>query len=535
MRVTRDIIRLNSEKNKVTKAAGIVGSATLLSRIFGFVRDIVFAAFFGAGFHSDAFIAAFRIPNLLRRLFAEGTLIIAFIPVFTEYLKKGGKEEAFVLARSAFLMLLIILSSVIILGVVLSPAIIKGIAYGFTDSPEKFEITVLLTRIVLPYALFISFVALCMGILNALDHFAAPALAPVLLNLAMIASIFIGSLLSSDPTIHVIGLAVGVLVGGVLQLFLQVPFLIRKGFSFFKRTVFIHPGLKKIGNLMLPAIVGAGVYQINILIGTFLGSLLPEGSISYLYYADRLVQFPLGIFALSIATAVLPSLSRQASAKDFAGLKNTFSYALKLILYVMLPSMAGLIVLREPIVSLLFQRGAFDHEAVRMTSDALLYYGVGIWATASVSVVVRVFYSLHDSKIPVTIAVVSIVSNIILSIILMRPMAHSGLALATSLASILNLALLVLMLRIKLGALGWRNIIFSAGKSALAALVMGIAVWYASGYMVPIEHKNQTVLAFGLVGSVFIGLVTYIVLSIIVKSSEFRYVLAMMRKGGLKA
>ncbi len=524
-----------SEKDKVTKAAGIVGSATLLSRIFGFVRDIVFAAFFGAGFHSDAFIAAFRIPNLLRRLFAEGTLIIAFIPVFTDYLKKGGKEEAFNLARSALLALLIILSAVTVLGVILSPVIVKGIAYGFTDSPEKFELTVLLTRIVFPYALFISFVALCMGILNALEHFAAPALAPVLLNLAMIASVFIGSFLSSDPTFHVIGLAVGVLAGGILQLSLQVPFLIQKGFSFFKSTVLIHPGLKKIGKLMLPAILGAGVYQINILIGTFLGSLLPEGSISYLYYADRLVQFPLGIFALSIATAVLPSLSRQAADEDINGLKSTFSYALKLIFYIMLPSMAGLIVLREPIVSVLFQRGAFGHEAARMTSDALLYYCVGIWATASVSVVVRVFYALHDSKTPVYIAIISIVSNIILSVILMKPMAHCGLALATSLASILNLALLVLMLRIKLGALGWRKIILSAGKSAFAALIMGITVWYTAGYIVPAEHKNQAELAFGLAGSVFVGLVSYTALSIIVKSSELRYVLAIIRKGDIRA
>jgi len=521
-----------SENDKVTRAAGIVGLATLLSRVFGFVRDIVFAAFFGAGFHSDAFITAFRIPNLLRRLFAEGTLIIAFIPVFTEYLKKGGREEAFHLARSAFLVLLMILSSAIVLGILLSPSIVKCIAYGFTDSSEKFELTVLLTRIVLPYSLLISFVALCMGILNALEHFAAPALSPVLLNLALIASIFIGSFLSSDPSFHVIGLAVGVLAGGMLQLFLQVPFLFKKGFSFFKTTVLIHPGLKKIGRLTLPAILGAGVYQVNMFVGTLLGSLLPEGSISYLYYADRLVQFPLGIFALSIATAVLPSLSRQAADKDINGLKGTFSYALKLIFYIMLPAMSGLIVLRKPIVSILFQRGAFDYEAVRMTSDALLYYCLGIWAAASVSVVVRVFYALNDSKTPVYVSIISIFINIILSIILMKPLAHCGLALSASLASILNLLLLVFMLRIKLGSLGWRNIILSVGKSAFSALIMGIAVWYTAGYFVPVEYNSLAKLAFGLSVSVIVGMVSYTALSIIVKSSEFRYVLAIIRKGG---
>jgi putative peptidoglycan lipid II flippase len=327
-------------------------------------------------------------------------------------------------------------------------------------------------------------------------------------------------------------LAVGVLAGGILQLSLQVPFLIQKGFSFFKKTVLIHPGLTKIGRLILPAILGAGVYQVNILVGTLLGSLLPEGSISYLYYADRLVQFPLGIFALSIATAALPSLSRQAADKDINGLKGTFAYTLKLIFYIMLPAMAGLIVLRDPIISILFQRGAFDYEAVRMTSDALLYYCLGIWATASVSVVVRVFYSLNDSKTPVYISIISIFINIILSIILMKPMAHCGLALSTSLASILNLSLLVLMLRIKLGPLGWRNIILSAGKSTFAALIMGIAVRYTAGYVIPVEYNSQAELAFGLTVSVIVGMISYTALSIIVKSSEFRYVLAMIRKGG---
>jgi len=522
-----------SENVKLTRAAGIVGSATLLSRIFGFMRDIVFAAFFGAGLYSDAFIAAFRIPNLLRRLFAEGTLIIAFIPVFTEYLKKGGMEEAFRLARSAFMVLLILLSSVTVLGILFSPEIVKCIAYGFTDSPEKFELTVLLTRIVLPYSLFIGFTALCMGILNSFDHFAAPAISPVLLNLTMIASIFIGSYISSDPSFHVIGLAAGVIAGGALQLMLQVPFLIQKGFSFFKSAVVIHPGLKKIGKLILPAVLGAGVYQINILAGTLLGSLLPEGSISYLYYADRIVQFPLGIFALSIATAVLPSLSRQAADNDIHGMKDTFSYAFTLVFYIMIPAMVGLIVLREPIVSILFQRGAFNYEAVKMTSDALLYYCLGIWATASVSVVVRVFYALNDSKTPVAVSIMSICINIILTVILMKPMAHCGLALAASLSSILNLLLLVLMLRIKLGSLGWRSIMLSAGKSVFAALVMGIAVYYTAENVIPVEYKGETKHAFGLVVSIVIGMVSYTALSIIVKSSELRYVLAIIRKGSL--
>ncbi len=370
------------EKEKVTKAAGIVGASTLLSRIFGFARDIILAAFFGAGLHSDAFIAAFRIPNLLRRLFAEGTLVIAFVPVFTQYLDQRENKEAFDLARSAMIVLFSILLIITILGIIFSPFIVKMIAFGFKDRIEQYELTVLLTRIMFPYSLLICLVALCMGILNTLGHFAAPAVAPVLLNIAMIVSVLLVSLVSSDMTVRIIGLSCGVIAGGILQLGLQVPYLIRTGFTFFKKSVLIHPGLKKIGLLMMPAILGAGVYQINMLIGTFLASLLPTGSISYLYYADRLVQFPLGIFAIAVATAVLPSLSRHAANQDLKGLKNTFAYSLKLILFIMLPSVAGLIVLSEPIISLLLERGEFDQYAVKMTSQALLYYCSGIWATA---------------------------------------------------------------------------------------------------------------------------------------------------------
>jgi putative peptidoglycan lipid II flippase len=357
-----------SENTRVTKAAGVVGAATLLSRLFGFIRDVVIAWFFGAGLSSDAFFVAFRIPNLLRRLFAEGSLSIAFIPVFTEYLTVKGKEEAFKLAGSAMWLLSMILAVVAVLGILLSPVIIKVIAPGFIDSPEKYFLTVNLTRIMFPYIFFIGLVALSMGILNSLGHFAAPALAPVFLNIAMICSVFFISPYMSDP---VTGLAIGVLIGGVLQLALQIPFLIKKGLYFWQRIKIFHPGLKRIGVLMLPAVFGAAVYQINILVGTLLASLLPEGSVSYLYYADRLVQFPLGIFAIATATAILPSLSRQAASRDLEAVKATFAHAMNLVLFITIPSMVGLIVLREPIVALLFKRGVFDSEATQLTAYAL--------------------------------------------------------------------------------------------------------------------------------------------------------------------
>ena len=294
-----------SENSRVVKAAGVVGAATLLSRILGFIRDAVIAWFLGAGFSSDAFIAAFRIPNLLRRLFAEGSLSSAFIPVFTEYVVHQGQAEAFHLARSAFRMAGVFLLIIAISGIFLSPWIVRIIAPGF--AADKLSLTITLTRIMFPYIFFIGLVALSTGVLNVIGHFAAPALAPVLLNLAMIAAVLFISPSLATP---VVGLAFGVLIGGVLQLALQLPVLVRKGFRFWEKSVLIHSGLKRVGVLIPPVILGGAVYQINVVVGTLLGSLLSEGSVTYLYFADRLVQFPLGVFAIAAATAVLPSLSQ---------------------------------------------------------------------------------------------------------------------------------------------------------------------------------------------------------------------------------
>jgi len=516
-----------SENTRVTKAAGVVGSATLLSRIFGFLRDVVIAWFFGAGLSADAFFVAFRIPNLLRRLFGEGSLSIAFIPVFTEYLTDRGRDEAFRLARSALRLLSIILAVVVVVGILLSPLIIRVIAPGFVDSPEKFAVAVNLTRIMFPYIFLIGLVALAMGILNVLGHFAAPALAPVFLNLAMIGSVFLISPRLENP---ITGLAIGVLIGGVLQLALQVPFLIKKGFYFWQKSKLFHPGLKRIGVLMLPTIFGAAVYQINILVGTLLASLLPEGSVSYLYYADRLVQFPLGIFAIAMATAVLPSLSRQAAANDLNAVTNTFGHAMRLVFFITVPAMVGLIVLREPIVALLFKRGAFDVQATRLTAYALLYYGIGLWAFSAVRIVVSTFYALQDMKTPVRAACISVAANIILGVILMQWMAHGGLALSTSLASMLNLGLLINALRAKLGFLGLRNIAVSVFKSAACSAIMGIGVWGVALAIIPAGGGNLAGLFVGLLASIGVGIILYGLFAFLFKSPELEVVWGMAKK-----
>jgi putative peptidoglycan lipid II flippase len=518
-----------SENSRVVKAAGVVGTATLLSRVLGFVRDAVIAWFLGAGFSSDAFIAAFRIPNLMRRLFAEGSLSSAFIPVFTDYVVKQGQPEAFNLARSAFKLLAVILVIVTICGILLSPWIVRIIAPGF--GAEKQELTITLTRLMFPYIFFIGLVALCMGILNVLGHFAAPALAPVILNVSIIGAVLIISPFLATP---VVGLALGVLIGGVLQLFAQLPVLMRKGFRFRKKVKLLHPGLKQVFALIPPVILGGAVYQINIVIGTFLGSLLTEGSITYLYFADRLVQFPLGVFAIAAATAVLPSLSRQAANREFNALRDTFSYALKLVFFITVPAMVGLIVLREPIVALLFQRGQFDAEATRLTAQALLYYSIGLWAFSAVRIVTATFFAMRDTRTPVKMAVISISANIVLGVILMRPLSHSGLALATSIASIVNLGLLMRALRTKLGSLGWRSIARSFGRTLLCSLGMGITVWATARFIVPTESRTLAGLLGGVTGSIAAGLIIYGAISFLVKSPELSSVLAEAGKGIVK-
>ena len=517
---------MRNEKKQFTKAAGIIGIFTLISRFLGFVRDMVIAWFLGAGLLTDAFFVAFRLPNLFRRFFGEGSLTVAFIPVFSEHMTTFGKDEAFQMARSAVRMLSVILVIITIIGIIAAPGIVALIAPGFIGA--QFSMTVLLTRIMFPYIFFICLVALSMGILNVLGHFAAPALAPILLNLSMIAAVLFISPSLSDPTI---GLAIGVIIGGILQLLLQIPFLVQKGFYFWQKANFYHPGLKKIGRLMIPSVFGAAVYQINILIGTLLASFLAEGSISYLYYADRLVQFPLGLFAISMSVAILPSLSRQAASRDMQALTDTFAYAIKLIFFITIPAMTGLMVLRHPIVALLFERGAFDPISSRHTADALLYFSVGLWAFSGVRIVVSTFYALQDTKTPVKMATVSVFANIVLCLILMGPLAHAGLALATSLSSMLNFILLILALRKKLGDLGGKKIIESIAKSMICAFVMGLSLQV----FVCFHNTEKTSSAFSqlwvVFAGIFIGISVYGMTAYVLKCQELKDIIKIFKKG----
>ncbi|MBN2397845.1 MAG: murein biosynthesis integral membrane protein MurJ [Deltaproteobacteria bacterium] len=511
-----------TENTRVVKAAWVVGLATLLSRVFGFIRDVVVAGFFGAGLATDAFFVAFRIPNLLRRLFAEGSLTIAFVPVFTEYLMKRSKEEAIELASASFTLLSIILALVSVVGILLSPWIVMVMAPGFSDAPDKYALTVFLTRLMFPYIFFISLVALCMGILNSLRHFAAPALAPVVLNICMIAAVFALKDRFAEP---ILSLAVGVMAGGILQLVMQFPFLRKVGARLRPSFRFNHPGIRQIGLLMLPAVFGAAVYQANVFIGTILASLLPGGSVSYLYYADRIVELPLGVFAIAVGTAALPSFSAQVADGDYKKLKGTISFSLRLILFVTIPAMVALIILREPIISVLFQRGEFDISSTVLTARALLYYTVGLWAFSCIRVVVSAFYALQDTRTPVKIAVVALLVNVIMGIALMFPMKHSGLALATSIASAVNIVVLAVILERRVGRFLRRDFWVSISRTTLATVVMAAAVMIA-GRMLGWDNAG----AFGerlvyLIVTIAVGFAVFVLSSLILGGTEVRALL----------
>jgi len=511
----------NSENSRVARAAGVVGSATMASRVFGFLRDMVVAGFFGAGQATDAFFVAFRIPNLLRRLLAEGSLTVSFVPVFTEYLKKKSKEEAFELANIAFTALSIILVVVSLLGVLLSPLIVTIMAPGFTKVPPQYDLTVLLTRFMFPYIFFISLVALCMGILNSLRHFAAPALSPVILNISMILAALTLRGLFREP---IFALAIGVMIGGILQLAMQWPFLVKMGLRIRPNFKFRHPGIRQIGRLLIPTFIGSAVYQINVFIGTILASLLPKGSVSYLYYADRIVELPLGVFAIAVGTAVLPSFSEQVSTEDFESLKKTISFSLRLIFFITIPAATALISLREPIISVLFQRGAFDAQSTILTAQALFYYAVGLWAFSVIRVIDAVFFSLQDRKSPLKAAFVALFVNVIFSIILMFPLKHGGLALATSIASATNVTMLAVILRRKIGQFLDREFYRSLFKVSLSSLAMWTAIMLVT-YILPWEIEGPfSEKLLHLITCIAVGMATFSISSFMIKSPEIKMV-----------
>lgn len=460
------------------KALATVSGMTLLSRILGFVRDFVIARAFGAGVATDAFFVAFRLPNLLRRMFAEGAFSQAFVPILASYRNQRGAEDTRLLVNHVATLLGLAVLLVAALGIAIAPVIIYVSAPGFSAEPDKFALTVELTRITFPYILFMSLVALAGGILNTWSRFAVPAFTPVLLNLSFIAFALLAAPYFDPP---VKALAWAVVAGGVLQLGFQLPFLLRIGmlprFAFSLRD----PGVNRILKLMAPALLGVSVSQISLLINTIFASFLPHGSVSWLYYADRLMEFPAGMLGVALGTVLLPSLSRHhanAQAVEFSGLLD---WGLRLTLLLTLPAALALAMLAVPLIATLFGHGAFGARDVLQTRGALVAYSVGLTGLILVKVLAPAFYARQDIRTPVKIALVTLAATQLMNLAFILPLKHAGLALATGLASLVNAGLLYRGLRLRgiyTPQPGWGRFLLRLSASLL---VMGAVLWIAMG------------------------------------------------------
>ncbi|MBF0212431.1 MAG: murein biosynthesis integral membrane protein MurJ [Magnetococcales bacterium] len=517
-----------SGQTQLLRSTAIIGFFTLLSRISGFIRDMIIATAFGAGMGADAFFVAQKLPNFLRRLFAEGAFSTAFVPVFADHLAKGDPQETRNAVHAVFTHLAMWLMIVVAIGQVIMPALVMVAAPGFIDDVGKFDLAVLLSRVTFPYIFFISLTALAAGILNSHKRFAIPAATPILLNLSMILGATVLTRFFDPP---VMGLAIGVTLGGVLQLALQLPALHRLGLGFRWRWDPRHPSITRILTLMGPSVLGVSVAQINLLFDLFLASWLPEGSISYLYYADRLLEFPLGLIAIALGTAILPTLSAKAARGDHDGFRRDLETALRVVAFLTLPATVALVVLREPMLALLFERGAFAPETTRLTADALLAYGVGLSALATVKVTAPAFYALKDTRTPVRIAMICMGANMVFNVLLMFPLQHAGLALATSLAGFLNAALLLRALRRRIDIAISRGVILTVIKAALASLLMGVFL-----YAVREFHWSRTDSglwqAITVTLALTLGGVIYLLGAWLLRMEEIRFLVRLFQRSG---
>ncbi len=471
----------------VARQAGVVGIAVMASRVLGLVRDQVFAAFFGAGLQYDAFLTAFRIPNLLRDLFAEGALSAAFVTTFSQVLEAKGKDEAARLANRVATAMVLIIAVISILAWFFAPSIVYWLAPGFFDVPGKGDLTIHLTRVMIPFLLLVALAAQAMGVLNANNRFGIPSLASAFFNIGSIAGgLLLGFLLAQPLGITAIeGMAYGTLIGGFLQFAVQWPSLRHLGYRYRPMFSFSDPALRQIVMLMGPAIIGVAAVQINVFVNTNFASAIVDtttakvlnGPVSWLNYAFRFMQFPIGVFGVAIATATLPAIARNAARENMVEFRQTLAHSLVLTFLLCVPSAIGLIVLGRPIVALIFEHGKFTAYDTIQTADALAAYALGLAGYAAVKVLSPAFYALKDARTPMLVSLGSIVVNYLMNSMLVRRYGHVGLAMSTSIVALVNFALLMILMRRKLGRIGGRHLSQTFGKICLASFVMAIAVW----------------------------------------------------------
>ena len=461
--------------SRIAHSASVLAIVTGLSRILGFIRDLLMAQLFGTMAAAQAFVVAFRLPNLLRDLVAEGAVTSAFVPVLSWYRAKADATEFWGLSHALLTRVFVLLTALGLLGVLGAPSIVRLMAPGFTEDPEKFALTVHLTRLLFPFITLVGLWAYFMGLLNSLHHFAVPALGPAVVNIAMIAGC-----VWLVPRVHpgILGVAWGVMVGAVIQLGMQVPAAWSLGFRW--RWRWRHPGSGEVLKLLGPRTLGSAVYQGNVLVHTALASLggiAGEGAVVALYFANRLVQLPLALFGSAPAQASLPSLAEQAAANDLRGFRDTLVSVMRMTSFVLLPSAVGLIVLAFPIVQGLFERGAFDRRSTIMTAQALICYALGLLAYAISKIVSGAFYALRDTRTPVRLAVEATLVNILLSLLLMWPLQVMGLALSAVGANTLNATRLLRRLEDRVGGPLLRPLLVPLARMLAVSALMGGGCW----------------------------------------------------------
>ena len=459
--------------SRLARSAGLISLATFASRILGVVRETVLAFYFGAGPAMDAYNVAFRIPNLLRDLFAEGAMTAAFVPAFTRTIEARGREHAWRLGNLVINALLVITGTLCLLGILFAAPITALIASEFAEVPGKLELTTQLTRVMLPFLTTVAVAVAMMGMLNSLRRFFIPSLSPAMFNVATIlCAVVLVPVFTAIGWPPIMAIAIGTLLGGLGQMAIQWPVLRKEGFRYRPILDFRDPELQQILRMMIPGTLGVAAVNINVLVNTYLAAAEP-GAVSWLGYAFRLMYLPIGIFGVSIATAALPDLSRHAAGDDMAAVRRAVSGALRLMLMLNVPAMVGLMVLAEPIVALLYQRGNFTPGDTAATAAALLFYSPGLLGYSAVKIASPTFYSLRDSRTPVVVSVASVALNLVLNIALFRIMGFKGLALGTAIAAVFNALTLVLLLRRRIGGLDGRRLATASVKISIAAAAMG--------------------------------------------------------------
>jgi putative peptidoglycan lipid II flippase len=515
---------------EIVRRAGVMATGTLSSRLLGAVRDAIIAAVFTLG-ATDAFWLAFTIPNALRVLLGEGAVSAAFVPVFTRAREREGRTRAEEFYRNLIGAMAVVLLAVTVIGVVFAPWIVKGYAWGFQRDEALFETTVALTRLLFPYIFLMGLSALMMGALHASKRFAAPAFSPALLNVALIAAaLLLAPLLRRHGWAPIFSLAFGALLGGALQLLAQLPSLREEGLILRPRVGFSDAYVRQCARLMVPLLAGLGVYQLNVLLSRLFASFLPIGSVSYLYYGQRLAEIPQGMFALAIASAALPSLSEAVAQGDEQEAKRLFRHALRLSLFVAVPAGVALAILAEPTVTVLLGRGRYDATAIAETTRSFFWQAAGIWAVASVRTIVPMFHAHNDTRTPVVASGLNLCVFVVLSLGLMGPMQHAGLAAATTAAAIAQLVALLWLLRLRTGPLGLGELPASLLRILTASAAMGAVVWAGASFGEWEQGGNDpgNLAVFVVTGAA--GILTYLVIAAALGSPEMRDLKAALQR-----